>query len=99
MLIFLLMTMLQTAPAVGDPSGYIIGANDVLAVTVFGQAQLSGKFAVEADGTLAFPLVGRITVGGLTIRAAEDEIRKRLAGGYLTDPRVAVTVDQYRSQQ
>ena len=30
---------------------------------------------------------------------AEDEIRLRLAAGYLTDPHVSVTVDQYRSQQ
>jgi polysaccharide export outer membrane protein len=100
MLMLLLLTALQAPPAAGyDRAQYIIGPNDVLAVTVFDQPQLSGKFAVEADGTLGFPLVGRVTVGGLSIRAAEDEIRKRLAAGYLTDPRVSVTVEQYRSQQ
>ena len=100
MLILLLLTALQTAPsAVADPAQYIVGPNDVLAITVFNQPQLSGKFSVESDGTLAFPLVGRVAVGGLSIRAAEDEIRKRLSNGYLTDPRVSVTVEQYRSQQ
>jgi len=100
MLILLLLTALQTAPAAAtEPSTYIVGASDVLAITVFNQPQLSGKFAVETDGTLAFPLVGRVPVGGLSIRAVEDEIRRRLSAGYLTDPRVSVTVEQYHSQQ
>ena len=60
---------------------------------------MSGKFVVESDGTLAFPLVGRVAVGGLSIRAVEDEVRRRLSAGYLTDPRVTVAVEQYRSQQ
>ena len=100
MLILLFLAALQTAPAAApDPALYIVGPSDVLAITVFNQPQLSGKFAVESDGTLAFPLVGRVAVGGLSIRAAEDEIRQRLSAGYLTDPRVSVTVEQYRSQQ
>src|SRR6476620_11710519 len=100
MLILLLLMALQTAPAApAEPSTYIVGASDVLAITVFNQPQLSGKFAVETDGTLAFPLVGRVPVGGMSIRAVEDEIRRRLSGGFLTDPRVSVTVEQYRSQQ
>lgn len=100
MLILLLLMALQApSPAVTDPAQYIVGPNDVLAITVFNQPQLSGKFAVESDGTLAFPLVGRVAVGGLSIRAVEDQVRQRLSAGYLTDPRVSVTVEQYRSQQ
>jgi polysaccharide export outer membrane protein len=66
---------------------------------VFNQPQLSGKFAVEADGALTFPLVGRVAVGGKSIRAAEDEMRRLLSAGYLKDPQVSISVDQYRSQQ
>ena len=77
---------------------YIIGPNDVLAVTVFNQPQLSGKFAVGSDGTLAFPLLGRVMVGGLTVGAVEDEMRRRLAAGYVKDPRINVTIEQSRSQ-
>ena len=93
----LLFALLQAAVAApgGDMTSYVIGPSDVLAVTVFNQAQLSGKFSVESDGTVAFPLVGRVSVGGLTIRGAESEITKRLAAGYLNDPRVSVNVEQY----
>ena len=58
-------------------------------VTVFNQPQLSGKFAVEADGTFAFPLLGRVAAGGLSVRAIEDKVREGLAAGFLTDPRSA----------
>lgn len=100
MLVLLLLVALQAAPAPPVPSLYIVGPNDVLLVTVYNQPQLSGKFTVEADGTLAFPLVGRVAAGGLSVRAIEDTVRQRLlAAGYLNDPKVSVVVDQYRSQQ
>jgi polysaccharide export outer membrane protein len=100
MLILLLMTALQSAaPAPIDPALYVVGPNDVLTITVFNQPQLSGRFNVESDGTLAFPLLGRVAVGGLSIRAVEDEMRRRLASGYVKDPHVSVTMETYRSQQ
>jgi protein involved in polysaccharide export with SLBB domain len=100
MLIFLLLMGLQAVPAAGNhPPLYVVGPNDVLTITVFNQPQLSGKFAVEADGSLAFPLLGRVKIGGMSIPAVEDEMRKGLAAGYLRDPQVSITVEQYRSQQ
>jgi polysaccharide export outer membrane protein len=100
MLIVLLLAALQTAlPVNGDQRLYVVGTNDVLTITVYNQAQLSGKFVVEADGTFAYPLLGRVAAGGLSIRAVEDKVRQGLAGGFLKDPQITVTVDQYRSQQ
>ena len=43
-----------------------------LTITSFDQAELSGRFAVEADGTFTFPLIGRVKVGGLTLREVEE---------------------------
>jgi polysaccharide biosynthesis/export protein len=82
-----------------EPRSYVVGPKDVLSVSVFNQPQLTGRYTVEADGMFTFPLLGRLKVSGLTLRALEDELRDRLAKGYLTDPQVTVTVEQYRSQQ
>lgn len=82
-----------------EPALYIVGPNDTLAVTVYEQPQLSGKYMVQPDGTFAFPLLGRVKVGGLSVQAIEDDMRDRLARGYLKNPQVSVTVDTYRSQQ
>jgi polysaccharide biosynthesis/export protein len=86
----------QRPPATPD---YIVGANDALTITVFDQPQLTGRYIVQADGTFTFPLLGRLQVGGLTLQAVENELRQRLSNGYLKNPQVGVSVDQYRSQQ
>jgi polysaccharide export outer membrane protein len=66
---------------------------------VWDQADLSGKFTVETDGSFTFPLIGRIPAGGLTLRDLEAALRVRLADGYFKNPQVSVAVDQYRSQR
>src|SRR4029450_4140146 len=100
MLIVFLLAAFQTAPAVNDAQRlYIVGPNDVLTITVYNQEKLSGKFVVEADGTFAYPLLGRVAAGGLGIRAGEDKVGQGLADGFLKDPQITVAVDQYRSQQ
>jgi len=85
--------------AADEPSLYIVAPNDVLAITVYDQAQLSGQYMVQPDGTLTFPLLGRVKVGGLSVQAIEKELRDQLAHGYLKNPQVGVSVAQYRSQQ
>ena len=42
----------KPASAVVD---YVVGAQDVLTITSYDQADLSGKFSVEADGPSRFP--------------------------------------------
>jgi polysaccharide export outer membrane protein len=95
----LLCDALSTSAAAQSVSNYAIGANDVLSIQVFDQADLGGKYAVEADGTFSFPLIGRIKAAGLTIREFEEALRKRLADGYFRNPQVAVAIEQYRSQR
>ena len=89
----------QTARAQTTGSDYTIGPQDVLAIVVFDQPDLSGKYAVETDGSFTFPYVGRVKAGGLTIRAFEQELRTRLANGFFKDPQIAVSVESYKSQR
>src|SRR5262249_24503196 len=56
-------------------------------------------YTVETDGTFSFPLVGRVTAGGMTLRAFEGELKKKLADGYFKNPQVTVGVETYRSQR
>jgi polysaccharide export outer membrane protein len=85
--------------AAQSAADYVIGAQDVLTIQVFDQADLGGKYTVEADGTFSFPLIGRVTAGGLTLRSFEGELKKKLADGYFRNPQVTVAVEQYRSQR
>src|SRR6266853_622338 len=84
-------------PSVAD---YIVGAQDILTITSYDQADLSGKFTVEADGTFTFPLIGRFRAGGLTLRQVEDGLKTRLKDeGYFNKPQVTVAVETYKSQK
>jgi polysaccharide export outer membrane protein len=91
--------LVSSATAAQSAGDYVIGPQDVLAIQVFEQADLGGKYTVETDGTFSFPLVGRVKAGGLTLRAFELELKAKLADGYFRNPQVTVAVEQYRSQR
>jgi polysaccharide biosynthesis/export protein len=79
---------------------YRVGPQDVLTITSYDQADLSGKFTVEADGTFTYPLIGRVKAGGLTLRGLEDALKTRLKDeGYFRNPQVTVAVETYKSQK
>lgn len=99
LLLLALLTLPGTAtrPLYGQ-TDYVIGAQDVVNVTVFGEPELSGKYTVEQDGTFTFPQLGRVKAGGATLRALEQELKRQLADGYLKNPQVAAAIETYRSQ-
>jgi len=92
------LAALMTESTAGQVSDYIIGPQDVLSVTVFDQADLGGKYAVELDGSFSFPLIGRVQAAGTTIRDIEAQLKTKLTKGYFKNPQVTVAIDQYRSQ-
>ena len=95
-----LLTVFAPQPSsAGQAELYVIGPDDVLSINVWNERDVSGKFNVEADGSVTFPLIGRVEAAGLTVRALEAELRKRLAAGYITNPQVSVTVETYGSQR
>lgn len=84
-------------PPTADPV-YRLGSADELKVTVFNETALSGSFRIDADGSIAYPLVGRIVVAGMTVRDIELAIGERLRNGYVREPRVSVEILQFRSR-
>jgi polysaccharide export outer membrane protein len=95
---FLLVIGLASGNPRAQQADYVIGAHDVLSVTVWQQPDLSGKFSVDTDGTFTFPLIGRVKAAGQSLRALESDIRRRLAEGFFKDPQVTLAVEQYHSQ-
>ena len=96
-----LVVALSATPAFSQaPSSYVVGALDVLTITSYDQADLSGKFTIETDGTFTYPLIGRFRAGGLTLRRVEDDLKARLRDdGYFKNPQITVSVETYRSQK
>jgi polysaccharide biosynthesis/export protein len=95
-----LLTLTVTASlGMAAEAEYDIGPLDVLRIAVLGQAEMSGEFAVESDGMLNFPFVGRIKASEMTASELEKKLVALLSDGYLKRPQVAVSVKEYRSQR
>ena len=75
---------------------YTLDAGDKLRIVVFGQDTLSNNYIVDAQGQVAFPLIGAVTARGLTTNQLAASIKGRLANGYIREPSVAVEVEIYR---
>jgi polysaccharide export outer membrane protein len=87
-----------TVSAPVDPKAYKIGAEDVLAVRVWREPDLSGNVVVRPDGKITLPLIGDVFAKDKT----PEELSKDLTEAYgsiLTSPRVSVAVMQVLSRK
>ncbi len=81
-----------TAPGTAS-TGDVIGVGDLLDIRVYGNADLSGKARVRADGRITLSLVGDIAAAGKTPAALAQEIQMRVQQ-YIKVPAVTVGIDE-----
>lgn len=74
---------------------YSLRSNDLIAVTVFGEPEMSVQDRLSGDGTVMLPLLGRVKLAGKTSTNAAEAIRQLLAADYLVNPQVSVAVVDY----
>ena len=78
----------------------LLGLGDVVRLSVYGSPDLSVETRVSESGTITFPLLGQVGVGGLSVAAAEKKIGGLLEkGGYLKKAEVNMLVTTMASQQ
>jgi polysaccharide export outer membrane protein len=79
-------------------SDYVVGAQDVLKITVFDEPTMSGSYRVDTDGSFQYPMLGRVAVGGMRVREVEQMLKSKLEDGYINRAQVAVDVEQLRTR-
>lgn len=84
------------ASADGESEEYRLGAGDQLRITVFGEDALTGAYVVNARGRVAFPLLGEIEAGGLTLGELTEAMTRDLGARFLVNPNVSIEVANYR---
>lgn len=88
--------MLFLVPASADPaSDYRIGPGDVLEIAVFESPGLSGQFRVGADGSVGYPLLGRIALAGKTLSQAETVLQADIGAHVVLPAPPTVTISSY----
>lgn len=79
---------------------YQLGAGDIIRIFVYQNPDLTLETRVNEDGTITYPLIGNIKIGGKTVPSAEQTIAKALKdGGFIKQPQVTVVLLQNRSNQ
>jgi polysaccharide export outer membrane protein len=74
---------------------YLIGPGDILRISVFKNPDLSLDGRVSEAGSLSYPLIGSVALGGLTLPAAERKIAELLKeGGFVLNPQVNILLTQ-----
>lgn len=79
-----------------ESNAYRLGAGDVINITVYGEEDLSRqKYRLPDSGVIMFPF-GEVHALGVPLAVLEARIADGLRGGYLVNPRVSVSMDEYR---
>ena len=77
---------------------FVIGNDDVLAINVWKEPDVSRSIPVRPDGKISLPLAGEIQAAGLTPLRLEREIASKLQN-YISEPEVTVMVQQINSEK
>lgn len=98
--IFVLICLTLTCqPSFASNSGlseYTLGAGDHVRIQVYGETDLTVESRLSDAGTISYPFLGEIRLLGLTVSQLQEVIKDGLKDGYLINPRVNVSILEYR---
>lgn len=88
----------KNTPAAPASPQYVIGVEDILAISVWKDQELTKALPVRPDGYITMPLIGDVLANGRTTGEVRNEITSKLLQ-YMTSPVVTVTVQEIRSRK
>ena len=78
---------------------YILGAGDLVRINVYGSPDMQTEARLSAAGTITFPLIGEVKLGGSSPKTSENKIAQLLEqGSFVKKAQVNLVVLQYQSQ-
>jgi polysaccharide biosynthesis/export protein len=79
-------------------NAYMIGPDDVLAINVWKEPEISRTLPVRPDGNISLPLIGDLLASGRTTQQLQELIKQQLTA-YLSSPEVTVLVQEVKSHK
>ena len=96
----MLVTFVSLNVNADDKVDYLLGAGDSIRVNVFQNPELTTETRVSESGTVTYPLIGEVKLGGKTIQDGEKIIAAALiSGGFVQQPQVNIVLLQIRGNQ
>lgn len=79
---------------------YMLGPGDIIRIAVFQNPDLSLESRISEAGTISYPLLGTVKIGGLSVSDAEKKIADGLkSGNFLKQPQVSILLAAVKSNQ
>ena len=95
-----LLVLSINSPLAYATGEYLLGDGDTVSITVYDHPDLTLTARISPEGTIPYPLLEEVAIGGLTPKAAGRKIAKMLVDrGFIISPQVALAVKDYTSQQ
>lgn len=82
----------------GTTLNYRLSPNDLIYVKVFQEDDLNSTLRISEDGTIIFPLIGSVKIGGMNVQSATKTIRDLLDARFVVNPQVNLTVLGYANR-
>jgi polysaccharide export outer membrane protein len=95
-----LLVLVCSLASGAEPGDYVLGAGDLVRVSVFGYPDMTADVRVDEVGTIRYALVGSMAVAGRSTREVEAGLAQRLSeGGFIHSPQVSVLITEYLSRK
>ena len=92
------MLTFEPSMNIPTPANYRLGAGDAVIIDVWGASQTTFEGTVSPDGTVTIEGVGPLALAGMTVKEANDYVKKQL-GRFYANSNVTLTVGETRSIQ
>lgn len=96
MRLFLILLLVVYHIATVANASYLLGPGDSIKISVYNEPDLLTEVKIDKTGLVYFPFLDDIQVIGMTTAKVEKTIRDGLAGDYIIDPQVSVSIVSYR---
>jgi polysaccharide export outer membrane protein len=78
---------------------YILAPGDTLDLMVYREPDLGMRSKIARDGRVQLPLLGEVKVAGMSVRDAQEHIRKLYDADYLVDPQIYLNIASYTQRK
>lgn len=76
----------------GTSPNHVLAPNESIQIKVFNESELDTSVRIAEDGKITFPLIGEVSIGGLTVQKASEFLRDRLSARFLVNPQVSISL-------
>lgn len=86
--------VLQDLQRMRSSQTYTLQPGDLIDIQVFQEASMQRLLRISSNGSITFPLIGTVRLGGLSVEQAEAKLVKKLTN-YLKNPQISILVKEY----